>query len=47
MADKLSNYEYLAEYVDDILIGSKGLMTVIKSLEKRYSLKNAGTLEYY
>jgi hypothetical protein len=33
MVDKSSHYEYLATYVDDILIWSKDPMAVIKSLE--------------
>ena len=47
MVDKSSHYEYLATYVDDILIWSKDPMTVIKSLENIYSLKNVGIPEYY
>jgi hypothetical protein len=34
MVDKSSHYEYLATYVDDILIWSKDPMALIKSLEK-------------
>jgi hypothetical protein len=34
MVEKSSYYEYLATYVDDILIRSKDPMAVIKSLEK-------------
>jgi hypothetical protein len=45
MIDKASHYEYLATYVDDILIWSKDPMSVIKSLEKIY-LKNIGIPEY-
>jgi hypothetical protein len=40
MIDKTSHYEYLATYIDDILIWSKDPMAVIKSLRKqdwRYS----------
>jgi Reverse transcriptase (RNA-dependent DNA polymerase) len=47
MIDKTSHYEYLATYVDDILIWSKDPMAVIKSLEKIYILKNVGIPEYY
>ena len=47
MIDKTSHYEYLATYVDDILIWSKDPMAVIKSLEKIYLLKNVGIPEYY
>jgi hypothetical protein len=44
---KSSHYEYLATYVDDILIWSKDPMEVIKSLEKTYMLKSVGIPEYY
>jgi hypothetical protein len=47
MLDNSSHYEYLATYVDDILIWSKDLMAVIKSLEKTYMLKSVGIPEYY
>ncbi len=47
MIDKTSHYEYLATYVDDILIWSKDPMAVIKSSEKIYLLKNVGIPEYY
>jgi hypothetical protein len=45
--DKSSHYEYLAKYVDDILIRSKDPVAVIKSLEKNCMLKSAGIPEYY
>ena len=47
MIDKSSHYEYLATYVDNILIWSKDPMAVIKSLEKTYLLKSVGIPEYY
>jgi hypothetical protein len=47
MVDKSSHYEYLATYVDDILIWSKDPMAVIKALEKIYMLKSVGIPEYY
>jgi hypothetical protein len=47
MVDKSSHYEYLAIYVDDILVWSKDTMAVIKALERTYMLKSAGILEYY
>jgi hypothetical protein len=34
-----SQYEYLATYVDDILIWSKDPMAIIKALDKIYMLK--------
>jgi hypothetical protein len=47
IGDKSSHYEYLATYVDDILIWSKDPMTVIKALEKTYMLNTVGISEYY
>jgi hypothetical protein len=47
MVNKSSHYEYLATYVDDILIRSMDLMAVIKSLERSYMLKSVGIPEYY
>jgi hypothetical protein len=47
MVGKSSNYEYLATYIDDILIWSKDPMAVIKSLEKTYMLKSVGISECY
>jgi hypothetical protein len=47
MVDKSSHYEYLATYVDDILIWNKDTMAVIKLLEKTYMLKSVGIPEYY
>jgi hypothetical protein len=44
--DKSSHYEYLAKYVDDILIWSKDTMSVINALEKTYMLKSVGIPEY-
>jgi hypothetical protein len=45
--DKSTYYEYLATYVDDILIWSKDPMAVIKALEKTYMIKSVGIPEYY
>jgi hypothetical protein len=42
MVEKSSHYEYLATYVDDILIWSKVPMAVIKALEKTYMVKILG-----
>jgi hypothetical protein len=47
MVDRSSHYEYLATYVDDILIWIKDPMAVIKALEKTYMLKSVGIPEYY
>jgi hypothetical protein len=45
MVDKSPHYEYLATYVDEILILSKDPMAVIKALEKTYVLKSVGIPE--
>jgi hypothetical protein len=47
MIDKTSHYEYLATYVNDILVWSKDTMGVIKTLEKVYLLKYVGIPEHY
>jgi hypothetical protein len=47
MVDKSSHYEYLAPFVDDILIWSKDPMVVIKAMEKKYLLKSVDVPEYY
>ena len=41
------HYEYLATYVDDILVFSRDPLGIIKIIEKSYSLKGVGTPEYY
>jgi hypothetical protein len=46
MVDKSSHYEYLATYVNDILIWIKDPMAVITSLEKTYMLKSVSIPEY-
>jgi hypothetical protein len=47
MVDKSSHYEYLATYVDYILIWNKDPLAVMKSLEKTYMLKSVDIPEYY
>jgi hypothetical protein len=47
MIEKTSHYEYLATYVDDILIWSKDAMIVVESLQKIYLLKNVSIPECY
>jgi hypothetical protein len=47
MVEKSSHYEYLATYLDEILIWSKDPMAVIKSLEKNFMLKCVGIPQYY
>jgi hypothetical protein len=45
--EKSSHYEYLALYVNDILVWIKDPMAAVKSLEKTYLLKRVGIPEYY
>jgi hypothetical protein len=45
--NKSSHHEYLATYVDDILIWSMDTMAFIKSLETTYMLKSVGIPEHY
>ena len=40
-------YEYIATYVDDLLIMSKEPMTLIEEFKKTYVLKGVGVPEYY
>jgi hypothetical protein len=47
VVEMTSYHEYLATYMDDILIWSKDPMAVIKSLEMVYVLKCVGIPEYY
>ena len=41
------HYEYLATYVDDILVFSKHPMRIINELKKTYMLKGVGEPQYY
>lgn len=47
MIDKGTHYEYIATYVDDLLVWSKDPMAVIEDLKKEYKLKGVGVPEYY
>ena len=40
-------YEYLATYVDDVLVWSKEPMKVIEELKKTYIMKGVGIPSYY
>ena len=40
-------YEYIATYVDNLLIFSKDPIQVIELLKKEYTLKGVGEPEYY
>jgi len=42
-----THYEYLARYVDDILVFSKGPMKIIECLKVMYPLQGVGLPEYY
>jgi hypothetical protein len=42
MVGKSSNYEYLATYVDDIIIWNKDPIAIIKSLEKTWMTLSFG-----
>ena len=41
------HYEYVASYVDDILIWSKDPMRVMAKLKAVYTMKGVGIPEYY
>ena len=45
--DMGDHYEYLASYVDDILVWSKDPVTFMKTLQEEYILKGVGIPEYY
>ena len=45
--DKGDHYEYLASYVDDILIWSQDPMAIMEDLKKVYTMKGVGIPEYY
>jgi hypothetical protein len=47
MKDVGTHYEYLATYVDDVLVYSKDPLAVINELKKDYVLKGIGQPEYY
>ena len=42
-----THYEYIAAYVDDIMIFSKDGQKIIDEFEREYLLKNVGEPEYY
>ena len=45
--DAGDHYEYIATYVDDILVWSRDPMQVMKLLMKNYTMKGVGIPEYY
>jgi lipopolysaccharide assembly outer membrane protein LptD (OstA) len=44
---KDGHYEYIANYVDDVISFSKDPMSVIEEIKKDYMLKGVGGPEYY
>jgi hypothetical protein len=44
---KDGTYEYIATYVDDLIVISKEPMTLIEKFQETYALKGIGTPEYY
>src|SRR5210317_349360 len=47
MKDCTSHYEYIACYVDDVLVWNKDAMGVMNQLNETYILKSVGIPEYY
>ena len=47
MRDAGNHYEYIATWVDDLLIFSKNPGEIIEGLEKKYTLKGTGVPDYY
>ena len=45
--DMGTHYEYIATYVDDLMIASKNPQQIIKELEEDYLLKGVGEPQYY
>ena len=45
--DRGDHYEYLAGYVDDILIWSRDPEAIVRDIEEEFQLKNVGPPEYY
>ena len=47
MRPKGDHYEYVATYVDDIMVFSRDCMAIIHRIQKAFELKQVGTPEYY
>jgi hypothetical protein len=47
MKDCGTHYEYIARYVDDVIVFSKDPMKLMKDLEQHYVLKGVGKPQYY
>ena len=41
------HYEYIARYVDNVIVFSKETMAVMEGLNKTYIMKGVGKLQYY
>ena len=47
MKDCSTHYEYIARYVDDVIVFSKGLMKIMNNLKETYIMKGVGVPQYY
>ena len=47
MKPQEDHYEYIATYVDDIMVFSRNPMPIIERIRKAFDLKVVGTPEYY
>jgi hypothetical protein len=47
MKDRGDHYEYLARYVDDVIVFLKNPMEVIQELRRTYIMKGVGKPQYY
>ena len=47
MRNKGSHWEYIATYVDDLLVFSKDPMQIINTIKKTYDLQGVEAPEYY
>ena len=45
--DKGDHYEYITTYIDDLLIASRNLESIIQAMEECYILNGVGVLSYY
>ena len=45
--DKGDHYEYVATYIDDLLIASRNPESIVKAMEEHYILKGVGVPNYY
>ena len=45
--DRQDHYDYIARYVDDIIVFSKDPMSIMTELKKTYIMKDVGKPQYY